>query len=317
MPSPKKFVFIVHALNNTHRSIIGLRSAKLGLATGLRDGTGSLDVSTLCRFHLDEQVFGEVVSIPMLPETLLENQDIALDRMHHAVKWAERDGIKVNAVGLGSLCSVVAGRGKALQQRLDVPVTTGNAATTWTLFKNCMNLNSNKEEMAIIGSGSPVGKMLCNLLSNEGIPLHVDSRKAIKNAKAVVYKNTKIMVENKKWIVGCGPTGPSLSIDDITVGSTIIDVALPHTVTGKRDDVRVVQGERMTMPNGWRRGFWGPLYHVISGYGWNTILACLVEPLVLASEQRKVPYAQGRGLSEDDVRAFGDASEKLGFIPVV
>ena len=313
---PTKFVFIVHALHPIHRSFIGLRSAKFGLAFGQRDGTDIRDVSTLCRFRWKDELFGEVVSIPMLPEELLENQDVALERMHRAVKWAERDGQQVDAVGLGSLCSIVAGRGKALQDRVSVPVTTGNAATAWSLYQNCLKANPNGADMTVLGAGSPVGKMVCALLEKHHIRLHVDSRK-VKSDNCIIYSDPKEAVKHSEILIGCGPTGPSISIDDIPSEMLVVDVALPHSVEGKRADVTVLLGERMSMPTEWKRGFWGPIYHLISGYGYRTVLACLVEPLVLAAERRETPYAQGRSLQMDDVLAFGKAAEKLGFFPVL
>ncbi len=71
------------------------------------------------------------------------------------------------------------------------------------------------------------------------------------------------------------------------------------------------------MPSGWRRGFWGPIYHLISGYGWNTVLACLVEPLALVHAGREKPFAQGRSLKVEDVREFGRVALDMGFDAVI
>ena len=48
------------------------------------------------------------------------------------------------------------------------------------------------------------------------------------------------------------------------------------------------------MPKRWRRGFWGPIYHVGSGYGFSTVLACLLEPMAILLSGRSMAYAQGR-----------------------
>jgi len=312
-----KFVFIVHALSEAHRRVVGLRAAKMGLALGRRKGTDSRDVSTLCRFHLGEDIFGEVVCVPMVPEQLLEHQDLALERMHRAVKWAERDGELVSAIGLGALCSIVAGRGKGLQERVSVPVTTGNAATAWTLFQNCLAANPHRKEMIIIGSGSPVGRILCSLLNEESITLRVDSKRALKYSTRPLFTKEQNISKEAAIVVGCGPTGPMLSADTLPPGSVVIDVAIPHSIQGTRKDISIIQGERMTMPPNWKRGYWGPVYHLLSGYGWNTILACLVEPLALAFAGRTKPYAQGRSLKKQDVLDFGVVANKMGFIPVL
>ena len=74
-------------------------------------------------------------------------------------------------------------------------------------------------------------------------------------------------------------------------------------------------GEAMSMPKSWRRGFWGPLYHLVSGYGWSTILACLVEPLVLVSFGIQQPFAIGRKLDVENIKEFGKLSTQIGFLP--
>ena len=124
-----RFLFIVHALSNEHRRIIGVRGAKLGLSLDRRDGSDPRDVSYICSFSLPSSpshsaVQGDVVAIPLTPEELLVDQDRAVRMMHRAVKIAEQRGPAVDVVGLGSLCAVVGGRGVALQERLSVPVTT-------------------------------------------------------------------------------------------------------------------------------------------------------------------------------------------------
>ena len=317
---PRKFVFVVHALSRIHRQIIGLRGAKLGLMLGRRDGLDFRDVSPLARFHLtasSQELVGEVVAIPMTPEEMLEHQDIALDRMVRAIKMAELDGSRVVAVGLGSLCSIVAKRGKALQEKIAVPVTTGNAATAWTLIRNCMTANPKKERMGILGAGSPVGQIVAEYLTEQGIYLTVDNTKISKKLGIQLEKDAERLVKQHQLLVGCGPTGPMLDGSVLQPNSIVLDVALPHSFSGKRKDVTVYLAERMSMPSNWHRGRWGAIYHVISGYGFNTVLACFVEPLVLTHAGRDKPFAQGRRLKMSDVIEFGEYAERLGFIPVL
>ena len=71
------------------------------------------------------------------------------------------------------------------------------------------------------------------------------------------------------------------------------------------------------MPDAWRRGVWGRVYHLVSGYGYRTVLACLVEPVVMAANHRTVPYGQGRSLDVADVLDFGKQAAKLGFHPTL
>ena len=111
-----------------------------------------------------------MVAIPLTPEELLVDQDRAVRMMHRAVKIAEQRGPAVDVVGLGSLCAVVGGRGVALQERLRIPVTTGGAATVWTMFSNSIQANPLREPMGVVGSSSPVGKALIKLLHAQKFP---------------------------------------------------------------------------------------------------------------------------------------------------
>ena len=130
-----RFAFLVHPLMGWHRRFIGVRGAKLGLAAGYRDGSSAWDIAPLCELELVGVAKGVMMAIPMTPDQLLGDQDRVLQRLFRAVEVAKTLG-PLDAVGLGALCAVVAGRGSALGAQLDIPVTTGAAATAWTLAEN-------------------------------------------------------------------------------------------------------------------------------------------------------------------------------------
>lgn len=264
---------------------------------------------------------GDVVAVPLTPEDLLVDQERAVHLMHRALKLAERTGPSVDVVGLGSLCAVVGGRGDALQERLNIPVTTGGAATVWTMFSNAIQANPHREPMGILGSGSPVGKALVQLLNSQQVPLFVDSKKSIRRLRGeLTVQEGEEIARTQRWIVGCGPTGPMFKEDVLLPGATVLDVALPHSFAPgpkPRSDIRTFFAERMTMPDDWDRGLWGRVYHMVSGYGYHTVLACLVEPVVMAVYGRTEPYAQGRTLDPEAVLDFGKKAAALNFHPTL
>lgn len=262
-----------------------------------------------------------MVAIPLTPEELLVDQDRAVRMMHRAVKIAEQTGPSVDVVGLGSLCAVVGGRGAALQERLGVPVTTGGAATVWTMFSNSIQANPHREPMGVLGSSSPVGKALIRLLHGQKVPLIVDSKKSIRGLTGELQvRETLKIAQTENWLIGCGPTGPICNESVLRSDTTVLDVALPHSFAPEgspRQDIRTFFAERMTMPDTWKRGVWGRIYHIVSGYGYLTVLACLVEPVVMAAIGRTTPYALGRSLDPEDVLDFGRQAAKLGFHPTL
>ena len=321
----QKCVFLVHTLTSIQRRLLALRGARLALATGGNDGTDPKDISTLARFFWQDpqssgvEIHCEVVGIPLLPEQLLQDQNRAVDRMMRAVNWSAKNSGFPSAVGLGSLCAVVAGRGKALQERLNVPVTTGYAATTWALYQNTLDLHQRVGgNIAVVGASTPVGRAVVYLLDREGLNVFCDSKKAARKTHATSCSSPEEAVQAARLVVGAAPIGPSVQSSAFRAGMSLIDIALPSSVEGVLPEgVQVFSGEAMSMPKHWKRGFWGPIYHLVSGYGLNAVLACLVEPVALVYSKSEESFALGAQLDINKVEGFGKAAQMMGFHPLL
>ena len=310
-----RFGFIVHALSPLHRAAIGVRAGNLQMALWRDDGVDPDGITRLCTLRLGD-IVGEVVAIPLTPDQMLADQQQALVRMVQAVESLG----PVDAVGLGSLCAVVAGRGEALAEWVDIPITTGGAATAWALAENTLAATTNiAGPAAVIGARSPVGQAVCRILADSGRTVHTDSKRAARKIDgAVGFKEPTAAAEGCPIIVGAGPTGGTLPAAAVSAGATIVDVAIPGTIVGKLPaGCRVLSGEAMLTPRGWQARGWGRLYHLLAGYGLSQIYACLAEPLVMAALGRTAPMALGRRVSVDDVRLFGETARELGFSPVL
>lgn len=280
-------MFLVHPLVPAARVLIGLRTGNVGLALGTRDGTDPDDARIVARVGFGD-VEGVIAAVPMLPDQLLADQERALACMERAVQMAAPTG----CVGLGSVLSVVAGRGKALQERCGIPVTTGNAATAWAAWRVTQQVAMGRP-VAVIGSRGTVGKALVELCEAAADPADL-SRFSV--------------------LVGAHTTGGSVDPSEVAPGTTLVDVALPRTLSGRaRPGVRVVAGESVALPPGWRRDAWGHAFHVLAGYGHQSVYACLLEPLIAVLSGRTQPWAQGRTLPVEAVRAFGAEAEGWGF----
>ena len=293
---------------------MGVRSANVELALGFDDGQGFEGVAEVCRLRLGDVAEGVVMGIPMDPHQLLEDQERALARMERAVALAGR----LDAVGLGSLCAVVAGRGQGLAERVTPPVTTGAAATAWALWRNTHTLLEAQPGacVAIVGSAGPVGSAVAALLRSDGVSVRVDHARTARRLGLEKLAGVEEAVAGAQIVVGAGPTGASLPAEAVRPGAVLIDVAIPDTLVGRpAPGVRVFAGEAVVPPAEWHAGGWGRVYQVLAGYGPTQVYACLIEPLVVAVDGRSEPYAQGRRLKPDTVLAFGEAAEALGFRP--
>jgi len=314
LASTPRFCFVVHALSRLHRGIMGVPSARMGLIGQWRDGTEPSDVLPVCTFRLEGVAEGMVVGVPMVPEDLLGDQQRAVDRMVDAVALAGN----VSAVGLGSLCAVVGGRGDELAARLNVPVTNGGAATAWALLENVRSVLEvrGKQPVAVVGSRGPVGQAVVRCLVEDGVQVRVDHPRAAKGLDVEVVTGAEAVVAGCSVIVGAGPTGGTVPGTAVSPGSVVVDVAIPGTLVGRIDpSVLVLAGEAVAFPANWKKGFWGGLYHVLSGYGPHQVFACLIEPLIMATTGRTEPFSIGRILEPADVEAFGTAAQALGFAP--
>jgi predicted amino acid dehydrogenase len=312
-----RFGFVVHALSPLHRAAIGVRSGNAAMALYRDDGLSPAGITDLCTLRLGA-LSGTVIAIPMTPEQLLVDQQRTLGRMAQAVRMLG----PVDAVGLGSLCAVVAGRGEALADAVDCPITTGGAATAWALVENTLAAAARARAegpIAVIGSRSPVGKAVASRLAAAGWALRLDSRRAARKLPgAEGFDGPAAAAEGCSLIVGAGPTGGTLPAAAVSPGAVVVDVAIPATIIGRPPPgVRIFSGEALALPAQWRSRGWGWLYHLLAGYGLSQVYACLVEPLVMASLGRTTPLALGRAVSDEAVQVFGEEALRLGFRPVL
>lgn len=296
--------------------VVGFRRGNVRMALGRR-AVG--EPGRIARVGIRGVCEGEVISVPLVPQELLEDQERALDGMTQAVRVAG----PVQAVGLGSLLSVVAGRGVALGQRVSVPVTTGNAATAWAAWRNVHQVlaETGHRRVALLGFSGGVGRVLAELLAEDGVELVLGGK-----GKALEKRASKLgfsllpeaeAAASAPVVVGAATTGGTLDPQALQENAVVLDVALPPTLqAGPRPTgVRVLAGEAVSLPKGWARDGWGQLYHLFAGYGPWQLFACLAEPLVLAHTGRDRPFAQGARVHAQDVRDFGTEAVKLGFSP--
>jgi predicted amino acid dehydrogenase len=252
------------------------------------------DVAEYCRVGF-EDVEGVVVGVPLLPDELLADQGRALAWMERAVQVAA----PVGHVGLGSVLAVVAGRGVALSEACGLPVTTGNAATAWAASTVTLRV-ANGRPVAVLGGRGAVGRAIADVLVADGLSVAVDP----------------VDVGAYEVVVGAHTTGGVLAPSALHPRATLIDVALPPTLSGPPPPgVQVLAGESIALPKGWRRNGWGYLFHLLAGYGLRGVYACLLEPLLAARTGRSGPFAQGRRVDVASVRALGTAAAEAGFEP--
>ncbi|MEC7241509.1 MAG: hypothetical protein VXW32_09740, partial [Myxococcota bacterium] len=270
----------------------------------------------ICELRMEGVAEGRVMSVPWMPEELISDQSAAVEAMAQAVEALG----SVDAVGLGSLLAVVGSRGQALAGRTSIPVTSGAAATTWAALQNTLRVleRSGQNRVALVGFSGTVGEALATALTQTGVSVTVGGVGSALNRRATGLGMQMVSVEEAvrthSIVVGAGTTGEVIDPRWLRPHSLLLDVALPSSLKkGPRPKgLLVLAAEAMELPEGWSRGFWGHVYHLLAGYGPRQIFACLAEPMVMAAQGRTQPYAQGRRLPIEQVHAFGAAAQEMG-----
>lgn len=323
-----RFAFLVHPLTPVLQRIIAARGQRWKLLANISKGQNREDTVELCRLALeygDILVEGVVISIPMLPEQILSNQDLALEMMKSALSHTN-GGIDV--IGLGSLLAVAAGRGTDLAKSVWQPVTTGAAATAWVASENAIKASKAlgtwpNDPISVLGYSGTVGHAVANYLIHKGAnrinvaATGAQAKRAQKEGFSV-FNTPEHAVLGCPVVVGASTTGFILDPKAMIGSRLLLDVAIPPTLRGKPPPwVKVLAGEAVNLPNGYKKGMWGSLYHILAGYGPTHLFACVIEPLLMAIEGLKVPLAQGRKISVSQVEEVGRLATNLGFTPAL
>lgn len=309
-----RFAFAIHPLVGWQRRLLGVRHRDLELLRG--EPTDR--VRKVARLTVDTAVGpvqGFIIGVPDLPGDLVQDQTRALGLQLEAARLARDLGATV--LGLGSALAVVAGRGEALADEIDLPVTTGHASAAWA----CAELTrqtAGDEPIGVLGFSGTVGDAVAARLSTTHTVLVEAKGRAARRAGTLGVEATtrEDLLARCAVVVGAGTTGPSLGPDALRPGTVLVDLANPPTLHPGPRPVGVVElaGETLDWPGRVHGRFWGRLWRRFAGYEGGTAYACLAEPIAAAALDTP-PWSRGRRLSPDAVQAAGDALTRVGFRP--
>lgn len=258
----------------------------------------------------------DILGVPALPESLIEDQHAAVRMQREAISIAHALG--AHALGFGSALAVVGGRATVAAAQAPLPITTGHAATAWAAVELVRQVGLGIH-VGVLGARSTVGDAIASLLAEE-TSVRVEARGAADHKRAAQVGTEAVtreaLLATCDVIVGASTTGPILAPSDLRPGTVFLDLANPPSLrpgplpTG----VVVLAGETLAWPGRVRTGGWGHLWRAFAGYEGGMAYACLAEPIVLAAGLVDPPRG-GRRLARAEVRAVGESLKKLGFQP--
>lgn len=270
---------------------------------------------------------GIFIVLPWTPRLLLETPwPITLSRLEQAGRIAEAHGAQI--FGLGAFTKIAGDRGVTLNERLHIPVTTGNSFTAATAVQGAllgaerMGVAASAATVAVVGATGAIGAACARVLGGQVGELVLVAREQGRlealgeelragGARARVTPDLRGAARSAD-VVLCvsSATEEILGADDFRPGAVVCDVARPRNVSaslaGRRDDVLVIDGGVISVP-GERMDF-----GMNFGFPARTAEACIAETIILALEGRWEAFTLGRDISADQVREIGDLGEKHG-----
>lgn len=270
---------------------------------------------------------GIFVVLPWTPRLILETPwPLTLRRLEQAGRIAERHGAQI--LGLGAYTKIAGDRGVSLNERLGIPVTTGNSYTAATAIEGAllgaerMGMAPAAASVAIVGATGAIGAACARVLAERVGEIVLVARDAGRlaalaeelhgSAAAVrVEPELKSAVRGADVVICVSSAIEEiLAPADFRPGAVVCDVARPRNVSaalaGTRDDVLVIDGGVIAIP-GERMDF-----GMNFGFPPRMAEACIAETIILALEGRWESFTLGRDISAEQVREIGALGRKHG-----
>ncbi|MCG7560554.1 aminotransferase class III-fold pyridoxal phosphate-dependent enzyme [Pseudoalteromonas sp. McH1-42] len=272
---------------------------------------------------------GMIKYMPLVAEEMIADPRAIAERVVAGVEEFVADGAEL--VGLGGFTSIVGRRGEATAAKSPIPITSGNSLTTYAGYKALMqikewlDINPEKETVAIVGYPGSICLALSRLLLAEGFNLkllhragHKDKAEMLSHLPEQYHQRVSLtgnpddLYDECKLFAGATSAGGVIDVAKLQPGSIFIDVALPRDVNVEarpaRDDILIIDGGCVTATDAVKLG--GESLNVTIKQQLN---GCMAETIVLALEQRRENYSLGRYLEPVKVLEIGELAEKHGF----
>jgi 3-acetyloctanal aminotransferase len=328
-----KFGFIAHINNNKEKSMLKIlrqfnQLSILEVGNSNIDGQAIEFVQFKIKSAIGAECEGKIVYLPWYPHDIIENSEVALEKIKEIVLELEAWGADV--IGLGGYTACIGGRGVEVQNILKkAKVTTGNAFTatttvdTFYYITDKIGVDIANLNIALIGFPGSILLVIAKLLMETKAKLHMVGRRnnIIVNKyfpglsdDSNVFFSTDLqeVVSKADVVISATTTGLIIQQDWLQPGAIVLDVGEPKDVIKddkKRNDILIVDGGRfgftdevefINMPfnSFFRSGFFG----------------CIGETVLLALEENLDYCSLGRELSIEKVKKISEIGKQHGFI---
>lgn len=271
-----------------------------------------------------KSVKGWIITIPLTAEQMLENRELAKEKILLAINLAEKIGVTIT--GLGAFTSSITNGGKDLIGETKTFITNGNSLTAGISAQEVEKIIiscQNKITMAIIGATGSIGGAVSKILASKNnfdslilvgrTPEHIDELKnSIKQfnnfVKIITTTNIKNIINADIVIVATNAKDAIIYPEYIKQNAIVYDITQPRNtskeVEEKRKDVKLIDGGLVKTS--------GINYHFNFGIPLETAFSCLAETMILAAENINHHYSIGK-VEIEKVEEISNLAKKYNF----
>jgi fatty aldehyde-generating acyl-ACP reductase len=270
---------------------------------------------------------GWFVFLPWTPRMLLETPwPVVRERIVRAGRLGQARGAQI--FGLGAFTKIAGDQGASINQRLGIPVTTGNSYTAASaveaslLAAQRMGIEPGAAEASVVGATGSIGAACAQLLARQVARITLVARgrarldelaERLRGRGAEVRVETDLQtgIRTADLVVAVSSaTEEILQPEDFKPGAVVCDVARPRNVSAavhrRRDDVLVIDGGVISVP--------GPVdFGFDFGFPPGCAEACIAETMILALEERFEAFTLGRDIAVERVEEIAGLARRHGF----
>jgi len=270
-----------------------------------------------------ESCSGSYWIIPLTPQMIFQNQNLALEMTISACQMAKKQGAEM--IGLALMLGKIGRRGREVRERVDVPITNGDCHLAFNSLQVLMKLldffewDPKREQVAVYGFPSTMGALLSECLLSSGINVTLIAKRT-RYAQKLINEISAKYHASLEWASGIqeaqkdcriifatGAQEQIIDVDELAKPTVIIDVSFPRNgsaLIGSKEAL-VVDAGMVSLTGGSLN---------VSGFYPSKVLSCLAELIILSLEERKEDYSLGKNLTLTKVKEIGVLAQKYGFI---
>ena len=272
------------------------------------------------------EVRGWFIACPFTPATMLK---LPVETVYRKIvacgHMADRLGARL--LGLGAYTSVVGDGGVTIAERLELPVTNGDAYTVYMAVEAVreaarrMDIPLDRATAAVVGATGAIGSVCAEILAGAVPELVLVGRRqeavdavrercAGQQAHVTASCEVSAIYDADLILTVTSQVSAVIEPEHLKPGAVVCDVARPRDVSMRvaqaRDDVLVIEGGMVEVP--------GPVnFNFNFGFPPGKSYACMAETMALALEGRYEDYSVGKHIDRARVDEIGAIAARHGF----